>query len=95
MGVDMSQRNSDRIGIDYLSMVGAPLPEFIRTAAAAGARNVSLFNTLPTNFNPWNAALRSVCEDAAVRRETIAAARDAGVSIALVEGFAIVPESSV
>jgi sugar phosphate isomerase/epimerase len=91
----MSQQQADRIGVDYLSMVGASLPDFIRTAAAAGARNVSLFNTLPANFNPWNASLLSACEDAAVRREVISCARDEGVSIALMEGFAVVPESSV
>jgi len=91
----MSQQQADRIGVDYLSMVGASLPDFIRTAAAAGARNISLFNTLPANFNPWNASLLSACEDAAVRREVISCARDEGVSIALMEGFAVVPESSV
>jgi sugar phosphate isomerase/epimerase len=91
----MSRQHDDRIGIDYLSMVGASLPDFIRTAAAAGARNVSLFNTLPVSFNPWNVSLLSACEDAATRRDTISAARDAGISIALMEGFPVVPDQSV
>ena len=83
----------NRIGIDYLTLLGPQPVHFIETVADAGASHASLF--LTNAVNPFNAPDFSLISDAPLRRATRAAARDRGVSIALVDGFCIFPGASV
>lgn len=84
---------TDRIGLDYLTLLGEAPPHFIRTAAAAGARHVGLF--LVNWVDPFERGPFSLIDDKALRRETIAIARDLGVSIAMADGFNIYPDRPV
>ncbi|WP_019926401.1 sugar phosphate isomerase/epimerase [Nocardia sp. BMG111209] len=76
------------IGIELLSVFGMPPLEFVRLAADLGCRHISCGLESgppgPLGYPPY-----SLREDAALRREMIAAMRDQGVSIALGEGMNI------
>lgn len=85
---------SDRIGLDYLTMVGASPLHFIRTAAEAGCRHVALWPE-QADYNPYGLPHFSLIEDAALRRDTVACLDDHGVSIALIDAFFIKSGQSV
>ena len=76
----------DRIGIEALSVFGLPPVAFVNLAAELGCRYISTGLTqMP--INPHGYPSFSLIEDAALRREMIAAMRDTGVSISLGEGI--------
>ena len=78
------------VGIDFISVFGLPPAEFVALAAELGCQHITIALTpMPTNphgYPPW-----SLRDDAALRRDLVAAQRDHGVRIALGEGFLIRP----
>ena len=80
----------DRLGIEYLSVLGLPPVEFVELAAALGCRHISIGFTpgvpSPLGHPPYN-----LKEDVKLRGEMIAAMRDLGVSISLFEGMSVQP----
>jgi sugar phosphate isomerase/epimerase len=84
----------DRLGIEFLSVLGLPPVEFVNLAADLGVRHVStVLNSLPDNqlgYPQW-----SLAADKALRREMIAVMRDRDVSISLGEGFLVLPGQDV
>ena len=80
----------NRLGIELLCVFGMPPAEHVRLAAELGCGHISSglssFPTNPHGYPPW-----SLKEDAALRREMIAAMRDTGVFISLGEGLLIRP----
>jgi sugar phosphate isomerase/epimerase len=78
----------NRIGLDYITLLGMPPVEFIRTAAAAGCSHVGLFPA-QSEYNPENYPDYSLITDRALRRDVTRCLRDEGISIALVDGLAV------
>ena len=78
----------NRIGLDYITLLGMPPLEFIRIAAAAGCGHVALFPA-QSEFNPEGYPDYSLVTDRALRRDIARCLDDEGVSIALVDGFAV------
>jgi sugar phosphate isomerase/epimerase len=83
-----------RIGIEFLSVFNLPPVQFVGLAADLGCRYISTL-LAPLEFNPHRYPPYSLRDDAALRREMIAAMRDRGVSISLGEGFAVSPRHDV
>jgi len=81
----------NRIGVDYISLIGISPLGMITAAADAGCHNISLILTRP-DYNPDEYPWFSLIDDAALRRETVTCLRDRDVSIALVDGFAVYPD---
>ncbi len=88
----MAEAGANRLGIEMLTLLGMPPVDHVRLAAELGCVGISSGLTgLPlsmfgvTDFAPY--PMWSLRDDAALRRETIAAMRDSGVHIALGEGF--------
>jgi sugar phosphate isomerase/epimerase len=76
----------DRLGIEFISVFGLPPVQFVNLAADLGCRHIGMMLTPmadnPHGYPPW-----SLRQDAALRRDMVAAMRDRGVSISLGEGF--------
>lgn len=82
------------IGIDFISFMGLPPVQSIALAAELGCRQVSIA-LAPMQGNPPRYPQWSLREDAALRRDVIAAQRDYGVTISLGEGFLVRPGSDI
>ena len=76
------------LGIDRLSVFGMPPVEFIRLTAELGCDSVGIGLVPTPPYNPHGYPDWSLRVDAVMRRDLVAASRDHGVAIALVEGFA-------
>lgn len=82
------------LGIGYLSVFGLPPVEFVDLAADLGCCGVSIFlRNLP--LAPLGYPTFSLTTDAALRRNVKAAASHRDVTINLVDGFLIVPDTDV
>lgn len=81
---------TSRLGIELLSVFGLDPVSQVRLAADLGCGHIST-GLGPAPWNPYHFAPWSLRDDPALRRETIAAMRDTGVSISLAEGFAVRP----
>lgn len=76
------------LGIENISVFGLPPVEFVNLAADLGCQHIST-GLYSFGYNPHGYAPFSLKEDAALRREMIAAMRDRGVSISLGEGLGV------
>lgn len=85
----------DRLGIERLCVFGMPPVSFVELAASLDCRHIGTGLVAQRHYNPHDYPDWSLRDDAALRRETIAALRHCGVSIALVEGFAVRRNASV
>jgi sugar phosphate isomerase/epimerase len=78
----------DRLGLDLLSAFGMPPVAYVSLAADLGCSHVTTgLTALPwrlEGFPAW-----SLRDDAALRRETLAAMADRGVRISVVSGFSL------
>jgi sugar phosphate isomerase/epimerase len=74
------------LGIENLSVFGMPPVEHVKLAADLGCRHISIGLT-QLSYNPHNYPAFSLLDDPALRRETVAALADRGVTISLGEGF--------
>jgi sugar phosphate isomerase/epimerase len=79
---------SERLGIEFISVLGLPPVAFVELAADLGCRNISLA-VAPLTQNPHDYQDWSLRGNARLRRETVAALRDHGVSVSLGEGFLV------
>lgn len=79
-----------RLGIEQLSVFGLPPVDYVTLAADLGCACISL-GLESAGHNPHDYAPWSLRDDAALRRETMAAMRDRGIAIALGEGCLIRP----
>jgi sugar phosphate isomerase/epimerase len=85
----------NRLGIERLCVFGMGPVEMVTLAADLGCAGIGIALTPMRRFNPHDYADWSLREDAALRREMIAAMRDRGVRITLLEGFGIAPGRDV
>jgi sugar phosphate isomerase/epimerase len=83
-------RDMDRLGIGLLSVFGLPPREFVDLAADLGCRHISTAvqgqQLLPLGYPPF-----SLKEDAALRKDLLAAMNHRGVTISLGDGFLVLP----
>jgi len=77
----------ERLGIEPLSVFGLPPVAFVNLAADLDLRYIGI--TLTALPNPYGYEPFSLVDDAALRRATVAALRDTGVTIALGDGFVL------
>ena len=85
---------NDRLGIEFISVLGMPPVQFIELAAELGCRNVG-FTLTPITANPHAYHSWSLRDDAVLRRDTVAALKQNGVSISLGEGFLSFPGTTL
>ena len=85
----------DRLGVERLCVFGMPPVEFVSLAADLGCGFVGIGLTPMRYYNPHNYPDWSLRDDPALRRETVAALGDRGVSISLCEGFGVGPNIDV
>jgi sugar phosphate isomerase/epimerase len=78
------------IGIEFISVLGLPPVEFVHLAADLGCDHIGMA-LAPITPNPHHYPAWSLLNDAPLRRATVAALRERGVSIALGEGFLVRP----
>lgn len=90
----MPAARSGGLGLEYLSVFGMPLAEYVDLAARIGCDFVSVNFGKPANLqgDPVNETLR---ESASLRRDLAAAITAHGLRVELVEGFAITSHISV
>ena len=79
----------ERLSIEPLSVMGLPPVEFVGLAADLGLRYVAL--TLSAMPNPYGYPPFSLRDDLALRRQTLAALDDRGVTVSLGDGFVLRP----
>jgi len=79
------------LGIDRLGTFGMPPIEFVTLAADLGCQSVGIGLAPTPGYNPDGHRDWSLRDDAGLRRDTIAACRDKGIVIGMVEGFAVLP----
>lgn len=81
-------RGDGRLAIEFISVLGLRPVEFVHLARDLGCAHIGLaLNPLvksPDSYQPW-----SLRDDAALRRETLAALRETGVSVSQGEGFLV------
>jgi sugar phosphate isomerase/epimerase len=82
------------IGIDFISVFGLPPVEFVALSADLGCQHISI-GLAPMPGNPHNYPLWSLRDDAALRRDFVAAQREHGVTVSLGEGFLIWPGKDI
>ena len=82
--------NIDQLGIGMLSVFGLPPVEFVDLAADLGCRHVSAalqgMPLVPLGYAPF-----SLKDDAALRKDVLAAMNHRGVTISLGDGFLVLP----
>lgn len=84
----------DRLGLDLLSAFGMPPVEYLGLAADLGCSHVTTgLTALPWRLDGFPAW--SLRDDAALRRETLAAMADRGVRISVVSGFSLRADADV
>jgi sugar phosphate isomerase/epimerase len=84
-----------RVGIEFISVLGLPPVSFVELAAEMGCGYIGMglqpmFLENPHGYPAW-----SLRNDAALRRDTIAALRNHGVSISVGEGFIARPQKDI
>jgi sugar phosphate isomerase/epimerase len=83
----------ERLSIEPLSVMGLPPVDYVGLAADLGLRYLAI--ALSAMPNPYGYPPFSLRDDFALRRETLAALRDQGVTISLGDGFVLRPGMDV
>lgn len=84
------------LGIERLGLFGMPPARIVALAADLGCDCVGIgLAPAPGGYNPDGHPAWNLRDNPAQRRETMAAARDLGVRIAIVEGFAVLPDNDM
>lgn len=83
----------ERLGLECLSAFGQPPVEFIHAASELGCGHVSLNLSRSVNRLPAYPEF-SIRDDGALRRDISAALGDTGVRLSLLEGFALMPDTT-
>jgi len=84
----------NRLGIEQISVFGLPPVQYVNLAADLGCGNIGIA-LYPFGINPHGYPPFSLKDDAQLRRETIAASRDRGVTFSIGEGFGVKPGKDV
>jgi sugar phosphate isomerase/epimerase len=84
----------ERIGIENISVFGLPPVACVNLAADLGCHHISM-TLFPFDYNPHGYPRYSLKEDAALRRDMVAAMRERAVSISLGEVFAARADTEV
>lgn len=84
----------DRLGIDFISVLGLPPVAFVDLAADLDCRQISI-GLKPLTANPHDYPAWSLREDKRLQRELLAALRDRDVSISIGEGVFALPNKPV
>lgn len=84
----------NRLGVDFISVLGMPPVEFVALAADLGCGGISLA-LAPFTANPHGYPAWSLREDVRLRRDLGAAMADSGIELRNGEGFLIRPGSDV
>lgn len=79
------------VGLEYITLLGTHPLDFIRRAAEANCAYVSLFRE-NSPYDPPGSPEYSIIGDAQLRRDIVSCLDDTGVSIGLVDGFALFPD---
>jgi sugar phosphate isomerase/epimerase len=86
----MSAQSEARLGIEFISVLGMPPPEFAALADSLGVRHIGLapapFTANPHGFPAWN-----LLADPDLVRETRQALKAHDVSVSVGEGFLVMP----
>lgn len=85
----------DRVGIEFISVIGMPPPDFVRFADAMGVGHIGLALAPILQANPHGYPAWSLRDEPALLRETLAALRDTGVGVSVGEGFLGWPGTAV
>jgi sugar phosphate isomerase/epimerase len=85
---------SNALSIDFISVFGLPPVQFIGLAAELECRHISIALT-PMPANPHRYPAWSLRDDSRLRRDTVRALQDRGVTISLGEGFLVRPNTEV
>ncbi len=85
----------NELGIERLCVFGMPPVPFVTLAAELGCSCIGIGLTASRYYNPHGYPDWSLRDDPALRRELVAAMRDLGIRISLLEGFGIVPGADV
>ncbi|MFT3964767.1 MAG: sugar phosphate isomerase/epimerase family protein [Sphingobium sp.] len=83
------------LGIERLCVFGMPPVPFVELAADLGCACIGIGLKAMRHYNPHGYPDWSLRDDPLLRRELLAAMRDLGVGIALLEGFGLVPGGNV
>ena len=84
----------DRIGLEFISVLGMPPPDFVTAAAGLGVRHIGLA-LAPIVAQPGAFPVWSLREDVVLRRETAAALNAYGVRLSIGEGFMVRPGAEI
>jgi sugar phosphate isomerase/epimerase len=87
-------QSMNALSIDFISVFGLPPDQFIGLAAALECRHISIALT-PMPANPHRYPAWSLRDDSRLRRDTVLALQDRGVTISLGEGFLVRPNTEV
>ena len=83
----------DRIGIEFISALGLPPIEFVHLAADLGCRHIGIalepIVTYTQKYPKWSLRENSL------RRQTVSAMHNRGVSVSLGEGFIVWPHKDI
>lgn len=85
----------NELGIERLCVFGMPPVPFVALAAELGCPCIGIGLTPTRGYNPYGYPDWSLRDDPALRREMVAAMRDLGVRVSLLEGFGIMPGADV
>jgi sugar phosphate isomerase/epimerase len=83
-------KQGNALSIDFISVFGLPPVQFVALAAELGCPHISIA-LQPMPANPHRYSVWSLREDSGMRRDTISALQDCGVTISLGEGFLVRP----
>jgi sugar phosphate isomerase/epimerase len=84
---------SERIAIEFISVLGMPPLEYVELAADIGCRNIGLALAPVVHRKAY--PMWSLRDDASLRRQLIGALRRHGISISLAEGFIAWPQKDI
>jgi sugar phosphate isomerase/epimerase len=87
-------RHTAALSIDFISVFGLPPVQFVALAAELGCQHISMA-LAPMPANPHGYPVWSLREDSTLRRATLSALQDYGVTISLGEGFLVRPGTEV
>jgi sugar phosphate isomerase/epimerase len=86
--------NDERLGIEFISVLGLPPVPYVQLAAELGCRNIGIA-LAPIVSNPHGYPRWSLRENPQLRRDLVTALADHGVSVSLGEGFLVRPGASI
>jgi sugar phosphate isomerase/epimerase len=85
---------ADRLGLDFISVLGMPPVQFVELAAQLGVKRVGM-SLVPFTGNPHGYPAWSLRDDPGLRRDLLAALKDNDVAIGMGEWFLVRPGADI